>query len=778
MVKNITFLLVFKILISAVFAQEYGKILGTVIDRQTKEPLVGVNISIIGSEKGSSTNGTGNFEIENIAVGTYILEFNYLGYAQIYVADIVVKRSRPAILNVEMTETPLVGEEITVTAGYFIEETMIQPSTIGLSREEIRRFPGGFEDVVRTVSTLPGVSINTGGGRNDLLVRGGGPSENLYVINNIEVPNINHFGTQGTGSGSLSFINLDFVDKVSFSTGGFSARYGDKMSSLLTLELADGRKDRLGGKLLLSATQYGLNFEGPFLNKGNFIFSARQSYLDLIFKAAGLPFIPVYTDFNFSVHLDASPRDKIFLIGLAAINRVDRDQGSVENRVRNAGLMDNTQNQYIAGANYRRILDKGYLDFILTSNFYQYRFSQVDEFENEYFNSKANEQEVGIKSNIYHSFSKYFGAYAGISWKTVSNENQTVFADTIYNRSGNRVPVSEIGAQPFLETTANARKIGTFFEIEYYFTPKISINAGLRADYFSFLAEPFYLSPRLSVKFQMTDHHSFKANGGIYHQSPSYVWTVNTANKGLQALENQMIILGWDYLFRNDFRLSLETFYKKYENLPTGIIPDVTDYIIQTNTGTGFGGREDDFQSFGYYDLVSEGYGNAYGIEFLLQKKFSEIPCYGQFSFSYGKSEYTAANGLTYPGQFDQRVILNLSGGYIFDKNWEFSTKFRYFTGIPYTPVYRPQSNPINAGSIQNLPQEYLSSRLKDAHHLDVRLDRYFYLSNWTLIIFIDIQNIYNYKIPQPPRYDFWDDEIVNQDEIGILPSIGISAEF
>ena len=131
----------------------------------------------------------------------------------------MVSNNKPATINIKLAEQILETDQIVVTAGYFVEETMTQPSTIGLNREEIRRFPGGFEDVVRTISTLPGVAVNYTGGRNDILVRGGGPSENLYVINNIDVPNINHFGTQGTGSGSLSFINLDFVDNVSFSTG-------------------------------------------------------------------------------------------------------------------------------------------------------------------------------------------------------------------------------------------------------------------------------------------------------------------------------------------------------------------------------------------------------------------------------------------------------------------------------------------------------------------------------------------------------------------------------
>jgi hypothetical protein len=758
--------------------EKLGRIIGKVIDGRTKEFLIGVNVLVVGSRLGASTDQNGEFIIDKLPVGTYSLEFNYIGYAKFYQGDIVVKRGKPALIRVELMEGFIEGEEVTVTAGYFVEEMMTQTSTLGLSREEIRRFPGGFEDVVRTVSTLPGVAINTAGGRNDLLVRGGGPSENLYTIENIEVPNINHFGTQGFSSGSLSFVNLDYVDNVSFSTGGFKARYGDKMSSVLSLSLAEGRNDRFGGKLLISATQYGLNLEGPAGSKGNFIFSARQSYLDLIFRAAGLPFVPVYTDFNFSFKYDITPRDKLFFIALTAIDRIDRDLSTEENRVTNATLLDNSQNQYITGLNYRRLLDHGYLDATLNGNFFQYRFSQVDVDEIEYFNSKADEQEVNLKLTHYWSISKKVGLNLGASLKSIFNQNQSLFADTVYDRSGNRVPPSVIGVNQINVIDTNVYKLSGFSEFDLIASKQISINAGIRIDYFSFIQSSTYFSPRLALKYKAWDQHSFRLSTGIYYQSPSYVWVVNPVNQNLKALKNQMIILGWDYLIQSDLRFSMEGYYKKYGDLPTGILDDVTDYVVQTNTGTGFGGNEDDYQSFGYYDMTSIAFGNAYGFDILLQKKFSEIPCYGQVSFTIGKSEYTAGNGLKYPGQYDQRFIFNLSGGYIFNKSWEFSTKFRFFTGVPYTPVYRPSENTGQPGNIQNLPEEYLSARLENAHHLDIRVDRYFYVGNWTLILFFDIQNLYNFKIPQRPRYDFWADEIVTTSEIGVLPSIGFSAEF
>jgi hypothetical protein len=723
------------------FLSPDGIIQGSVIDMQTKEPLAGVNIIVPGTSLGASTDLDGNFFLEGLSIGTYRLEISYIGYMTQKVTDIIVTHNKPALVDIQLMEQIIESERILVTAGYFVEETMTQPSTIGLQREEIRRFPGGFEDVVRTVSTLPGVAINISGGRNDLLVRGGGPSENLYVVQNIEVPNINHFGTQGTGSGSLSFVNLDFVENVSFSTGGFTSEFGDKMSSTLSLSLSRGRSDHIGGKLLISATQYGFNLEGPIGSSGDFIFSARKSYLDLIFKAAGLPFVPVYTDFNFLVHYDLSDKDKFVLLGLAALDEVDRDVSTEENRVVNAGILDNTQNQYISGLNYRRLVDKGYLDLTLGFTSYNFKFNQIDELGEKWFDSKAIENEYGIKLQHFYGFSNTLGLLSGLSFKNVHVDNVTVFADTIYDRSGNRVPVESLGLKQYTDLQADGRKYAAFLKADWIVTPRLSLNLGLRLDHYSFLNSPNYLAPRFNLKYKLTNNLSLKGSLGIYYQSPSYVWMVN-------------------------------------EDLPTGTIPDVNDYLVITNTGTGFGGREDDFQSFGYFSMVSEGTGTAYGFEWLLQKKFSEVPCYGQIGFGYSKSEYIAGNGLMYPGQYDQRIIINIAGGYKFNENWEISSKYRAYTGIPYTPVYRPDDNPLNPGEIQNLPEEYLSARLDPEGLWDVRVDRYFNFTSWRLVVFLDVQNVLNVKYQTRPTYDFWNDEVETQASIGILPTIGISAEY
>jgi hypothetical protein len=765
-------------LISSLFSMETGTVIGTVSDARTKEPLAGVNVFLEGTSLGAATDLEGNYQIENVPVGTYQLQFSYIGYTSYTETDVIVIPSKPVRFNIEITEQVLESEQIEVKAGYFVEEMITEPSVVGLSREEIRRFPGGFEDVVRTVSTLPGVAVNVAGGRNDLLVRGGGPSENLFIINNIEIPNINHFGTQGNSSGSLSLVNLDFVDRVTFSTGGFGVSYGDKMSSVLQLDMSGGRQDKFGSKVLISATQFGLNVEGPASQKGDFVFSARESYLDIIFKAAGLPFVPVYTDFNFIFNYELSPNDKLFLLGLSAIDRIDRDYSSDENRVQNSAVMGNDQKQFITGINYRRLVDNGYYDVTANYNYYDFAFSQSDPNQIEYFSSFAKEKELGFKLHRYLALGKTNGFKFGLSARFLANENNTVFADSIYDRSGNKVSSQSLGLSQTEPAKETAGKYASFIEWDWIMSPKIQLNSGLRLDYYAFLDRPLYLSPRFQLRYRFTDVFSFKSSYGIYYQSPSYVWLTEPANRSLKALKNTMAILGFDYLLREDTRLSFETFYKSYQDLPTGKLAGVNDYLVITNTGVGYGGSQEEFQSFGFFPMVSKAYGTAYGLELSLQKKYSDIPVYGQVSLAYAYSLYTAGNGQHYPGIYDQQIIFNFNAGYKLDNNWEISGKYRHFTGMPYTPVYIPDENPINPGAVQNLPQEYLSSRLETQGFIDFRIDRYFSFNKWRLIVYLDIQNVLNQPIKVMPRYDFWNKEVVSEGNIGILPSIGISAEF
>ena len=759
---------------SAMIAQSY-QIEGYLFDGKTNMPLEGVSVELEQMNKGTLTDSSGFFVLSVNETGDYILSINFIGYKPKRINDIRIRGSRPEIRNIYLEEDLYASDVVTVEGSYFQTANTVEVSKLSLSVEEIRKFPGGFEDIVRTVSTLPGIAMNADQGRNDLLVRGGGPSENLYIVNNLEIPNINHFGSQGGGSGTLAFINLDFVESIDFSTGGFSARYGDKMSSVMELSLTEGRSDRFGGKATISATRFGAHIEGPVTDRSNFIFSARKSYLDIIFKAAGLPFVPVYRDYNLIYTHHFENNDKLFFLSLLADDDIKKFNDSEENRVFNAQVMNNEQLQFINGLNYRKLLKRGYMDLSLSVNSSDYTYSQEDQHLYNYFNSDAREIEKIVKFQHFIQINKMLSFKSGATAKWSTSTNTLAFKDTIVDQSGNRVYYKDIGlTQNAYSSEKDVSKYSAFVEMDYVFS-SFNLLLGARYDRYNFLNEKDYISPRFAIKYNLTDVTQLKLSTGRYFQSPSYVWTENPFNKNLSALQNDMIILAFEHFLDDDLKFSIETYNKSYSKLPTGIIPNKTDYLVLTNTGITYGGRENNFRSFGYSPYVSEGTGRAYGAELFIQKKYSNTPYYGQFSLTYNKSEYTAYNGKTYPGQYDQRWIMNLSGGYKLNKKWEISGRFRFYTGRPFTPNYIPSKN---NGKLKNLPEEYLSERMNNGHQLDLRVDRNFYYDAMTLILYLDIQNMYNQKQPSIKRVDFYTNDFREEKSVRLLPSIGVSLEF
>jgi hypothetical protein len=290
---------------------------------------------------------------------------------------------------------------------------------------------------------------------------------------------------------------------------------------------------------------------------------------------------------------------------------------------------------------------------------------------------------------------------------------------------------------------------------------------GGRVDYFNLIKDKYVFSPRVSLTVPLSAAMNVNASVGKYYQSPSYIWLIgNPSNRGLKFVGATQYIIGVDHLLGTDTRISLEGYLKQYTDYPAS---QLRTYLVLANTGAGYGGSDEGFASFGLDPLTSKGSGRARGIELLAQKKLSEIPCYGTLSISYNVSEFKALDGVERPSSWDQRWILNLGGGYVFSENWEFSTKFRYATGRPYTP--------FSPNGTQN-PGVYNSVRVVPNHSLDVRVDRRWSFRNWTLVTYADIQNIYNRKPVDIPRYNGETGLLEQEGSIGILPSIGISAEF
>lgn len=736
-----------------------GKITGKVVDETSREPIPGVNVTIIGTNIGTATDLNGNFEINGISFGMYQVKFSSVGYSTVVKTDVVVSSAKPTDLMVYLVESTIEFESINVKANYFMQDPSEIGSIANFSYEEIRRAPGGFEDVIRALSVLPGVA-QTSAGRNDLVVRGGAPSENLYIVDGFVVPNINHFGTQGATGGPISYINLDFVRETTFSTGGFSTLYGDKLSSVLSIDLRDGRKDKLGGKATISASQFGLNAEGPIGDKGNFLFSARRSYLDFIFDAAGFNFVPEYYDVLSKVNYDINSKEKISFLFVSAFDRVKFNNKTAEDRYDNSRILGSNQNSYLTGISYRKLIPNGFYTISLSRNFTDYDSAQRDSLLNPIFLNKSREGENELKGDLVLKLSKTSELNFGSSLKLIKF-SADIKLPSFITTFGEALSISSVN------TKTNFLKYNIYTQLNQVLFNKLRMNVGARLDYFNGIEAKYNFNPRISFSYSISDLANMNLSIGSYSQSPSYIWLAAIpSNKELKAVKVNQIVLGYERNLDEDLRLKLEAFTKQYSDYPTSVI---RPYLVLANTGAGYTGSEDNFSSFGFEPLVSKGKGNVNGLELSLQKKSSEVPHYGIISITYSKARFTGLDGIERDGTYDQRLIINASGGYRFNEKWEVSGKFKFATGNPYTPF-----NDDGTQSVIN----YNSKRFKSFHSVDLRVDRRWEFDGWNLITYLDIQNIYNNKNTNIIRWDYRKNKVAENNSIGILPSIGVSVEF
>ncbi len=736
-----------------------GIISGNIIDEVTNEGIPGVNIQILGTDRGVATNLDGEFKISNLEPGTYQIRVSAVGYATIIKSDIVVNTAKPTILLLKLISAAIELNGVTVKAGYFEKDPSSTGSVANLSYEEIRRSPGGFEDVVRALSILPGVA-QANAGRNDLVVRGGAPSENLYIVGGFIVPNINHFGTQGAAGGPLSFINLDFVNETNFSSGGFSALYGDKLSSVLSIDLREGRKDRLGGKGTISASQFGFNLEGPLSGSGDFFMSVRRSYLDFIFNAAGFNFVPEYYDAITKFNYNLDSRNRLSLLFIGAFDKTKFNNKDSEDLYSNSRILGSNQNSYLFGFSYRHLFNEGFFTLSLSRNFTDYDSFQRDTLLNPIFLNLSREGENEIKGDLVYKLSKDSELNFGASLKLIKFSADIKLPNFITS-FGEKLSITS------LNDASRFTKSAMYTQYSTNLYDGLRITAGIRGDYFDGISSKFYVSPRFAAALMLDEVSTLNFSLGRYSQSPSYIWLIaDPSNRNLSFVKVTQTVLGYERMLQEDIKMKVEGFYKKYGDYPSSVL---RPYLVLANTGAGFGGGDDNFSSFGLEPLVSAGSGDVHGIEFSLQKKSSEIPGYGILSITWSESNFRGLDNVKHPAAYGQNWIVNLSGGYIFNKKWEASFRFRFAIGTPYTPF-----NSDGTQSVSN----YNSVRFSPVHSLDLRLDRRWDFEKWALITYLDIQNVYNNKDSFYIRWDYRTGTVDRRSSIGLLPSIGVSLEF
>ena len=753
---------------TALIAQEQpvGHLDGRVIAAITERPLVGASVELVEIGQTATTDSMGTFELAEIPVGVYQLRVRALGYAPVVSPNVVVGSGKP--LNVLIRLNPVVVrlQAIEVRPSFFQQPTELSPSVRSIGADETRRAPGTQEDVVRSVSLLPGVGV-TSGGRNDLVVRGGAPYENLFLVDGIEVPNINHFGSQGSTGGPLSLINIDFVQRTDFSAGGFSAKYGDRTASLTSITLRRGQAERLSGELNLSATGFGALAEGPVGSSTTFLAGVRRSYLDLLFKAAGFSFIPAYVDFQVKTTTQVDRNNSISFLTIGALNTVQFTNDNADDRYDNSRILAPEQKQYFGGIVWKRLLSDGVLSVTLGRTFSRFKTIQTDSLDppQTVFRNLSDEGDNSLRVDLVQQLTPRMELNFGNVVRYASRLRYDIVLDGRYRLDG------QGSERPFTtDTNFTALRNATYVQASLQASAAVRAFAGARLDYYGFLHNTVRVAPRLGFRVRLTPEVALNINAGSYYQAPSFIWLVgDSANsQRLRPIKSDQLVLGFEAEPRADTRLQLEFFFKRYRDYPARLFRPQA-----VLAPAGFEDVTTDIP-FGLEPLSSEGKGRTYGAEFFAQKRLSSIPVYGLLSLTLSRAEFVSLDGIERAGSYDGRFLSNLVVGWRPGRGWELSGKFRAATGLPTTAFVEQGA----AAGRLDFTQYNGGPRLPTFHALDLRIDRRWSFRGIQLGTYIDVQNVYgranvtsfewNYRIGMPEP----------NSSLGVLPTIGIDLEF
>ncbi len=737
-----------------------GSIKGKVVTRDSKEILIGATVLLNNTSSGTVTGPDGEFILSGIEGGMYNLTVRFVGYKNQIKTDVLVTPNKVTNVIIEMVEDLYSTEDVTVNAGYFGDRGSLAINAVAFNTEEIKRSPGSANDVSRILMVLPSTA-KVDDNSNDLAVRGGSPAENGFYIDNIPVPNINHFPNQGSTGGPIGLLNIDFIDNIDFYVSGFSSSFGDRLSSVVNIKFREGSKENYYGKAFISFAGYGVTAEGPVVkNKASFMVSASKSYLDLIVDAIGTGAAPRYSDVHFKSNYDISEKHKLSLLNLFGESSIEFDKQTA---------IDQKQKEYGKNWNYQNTTGMNWLG-LWSNNFYSntslaYSVASFNaDFMKVYDASKVlsagnMEKNLTLRNVNFFKINNYNKIEFGAEFK-----NETGVFD--YSYPSDTTSLGTINTPIDVSKNVVSNKTGAFLQYSSMLWEDFNINIGLRGDYYN-LNKQTEVSPRIEIGYKLSPVAKININGGIlYQQLPVILLSGDERYKSLPNLKSSYYGAGFEYLLTADTRLTLDVYNKDYSQMPL----DPGDPARSVMEGGLFRTR---FTR--YTDLVSTGTGYTRGAELMIQKKMAE-DLYGLISASYYRSRYRDYNGVWRDRIYDNKVILSAIGGYKLNREWEFSVRWTYGGGVPYTPFDETLSAQYNVGV---LDQNQVNSKRQPAYHtLNFRVDRKYYFNNQYLNIYLSLMNAYNRKNVSQYVWNPIDRKVGTVYQWSVMPVFGLEYEM
>lgn len=718
---------------------------GRVIDAQSNEPLPFVNVVVVGTTIGGVTDDNGNFQINGLKPGFVRVQASFIGYHTALSSEVEVSNAKVASLEIRMEKRDTQLDEVKVTASPYrkTEESPVSLKTIGIA--EIEKSPGANRDISKVIQSFAGV-LSSPSFRNDIIIRGGGPSESRFYLDGVEVPNINHFATQGASGGAVGILNADLIREVNYYSGAFPSNRGNALSGVFEFGQVDGNSDKLRVKGSLGASEVSATFDGPLSDKTTFIVSARRSYLKFLFTALKLPFLPTFNDMQFKVKTRLNAKNELTFIGLGSVdvNELNLDIKNPDDQQRYilSQLPENNQWSYTVGAVYKHFRPNSYQTLVVSRNHLnntitKYLENNQSSESNKILDYVSEEQEnkIRFENNMrMDGFKANIGANVDFAKYTNATMQRRFYNGNVLNVN--------------YDTDLNLVKYGIFGQVSHEFlAERLTLSAGFRMDGNNYSSEMNNLlkqfSPRVSASYQLDPKWSLNLNSGRYYQLPPYTAmgyqqnSVLVNKHNLKYISVDHFIGGVEFKPATAMQFSLEGFLKNYRNYPFS----VNDQISLANKGADYGVIGDEA-------VTSTSKGRAYGAEF--QARVSSAKYSMNLSYTLVRSEFQDGGGRYLVSAWDSKHILSMTGTAALKRNWQVGGRFRFVGGLPYTPWDLDRSSLVTAWNLQGGP--YLDNSKLNAnrfgvfHQLDIRVDKSYYLKKTTLKFYIDIQNFYNYQ--------------------------------
>ena len=751
-------LIIISLIPSINFAE--NSIRGRVVDVNTKQPIYAVSVTLLDNDQkpiqGVLTSENGYYQVNDIDPGTYSLRFSLIGYRTLFKNRIVVRPNIATYLEVELEEQLLTSEGITVRPDFFEKPEDVVVSSRSMDFEEIISQPGGAYDVQRAVQALPAV-VSGADQNNEIIVRGGNYGENLFLIDNIEILNPNHFGWQGTGGGPVSVLNTDFISQIDFIAGAFPAKYGDKTSSVLNIQMREGARDRFHVKFDLGMAGIGGTLEGPFASNLTYLISAHRSYLSLIASSFGLTAIPNYYNVQGKIAYQISNNHKVSLLGIYADDwiTIEADEAEEETRESEVKIIEAKSSQYTLGLNLKSIYDFGHSNLTVyrTINFWDHYLEDTS--NQEVYHHRSNEGENSVKFDLSIIFNRYTNLSFGLFGKNVEHfYDSWMRPDTlfIYDSSGQIIDTTDYIYTLDIDRDESSWKYGGYIQLRQHLGTFASVNVGCRYDYFAY-TEKGYLSPRAAISFHILDGTDINLAYGRHYQSPQwYELVLDSQNHYIHSKYTDQIVLGLEHLLSDDIKLTVEGYYKYYQQVAIARSWTTADPNDWDNV------------------YVNQGEGYARGIEVFLQKKVMRN-FWGTFSYSYSvaRANDPRESEREYSWDFDYGNVLTVIGGYRqdftqfdwysdFKSSWwykllafiplmpsdisEYTLKFRYLGGKPYTPEtwhYEWKTWTVDGDQLIN------SDRMAPYQRFDIMISQRWFFNRWNLKTYFEVENLFNH---------------------------------